>query len=532
LIKRFIVFLLVFIPVFLFADKIITTVISDKGYQNITDSIQYYHERSFDQTVETISKRSVNKWKQFDSSSTNLSISKYPYWLKIRLNNPEHEKQKMILELDYHLLDWVILYHKSGNEWISEESGLQSNKLEREFLYRCNAFSVEMGADETLDYIVKIQSTGSLNFPVKLYKPQKFYLDLIKDHIILSIFYGFIIIMIIYNLFLFVFIKDNNYLYYILCLFSFVLAQIALDGFLIYTPLSFLLDQYKHFIIILVSISNIFIFLFTRSFLETRKTSTWAEHILLFFITANAIMAISTLIFSYNSLVNLASLSVVMTALVCLSIGFFYTIKRYRVARYYTISFGFFCAGILTTAFRISGILPYALGEWSNQIGMSLNMMTLSIALADKFNLINAEKNRAEMEAKTNYEKNRFKSEFLANMSHEIRTPLNAILGNNQLLKFGAYDYNYDVQDILEGFKAKLKQWDISSSLSRELMKFIEELDRIIFNRDQKLDRYFLEKLKDIYFNMVIPWIMMKILIKSNMRLNRFSKFLMRMIRR
>jgi anti-sigma regulatory factor (Ser/Thr protein kinase)/PAS domain-containing protein len=92
-------------------------------------------------------------------------------------------------------------------------------------------------------------------------------------------------------------------------------------------------------------------------------------------------------------LMVLASLTIITSAIVCMRRGF-------RPARFFLIAWLFFLCGLVLIALNKLHVLPVMfITEYANQIGSALEVTLLSLALADRINIINQEKNEAQLAA-------------------------------------------------------------------------------------------------------------------------------------
>src|SRR5699024_1115796 len=127
------------------------------------------------------------------------------------------------------------------------------------------------------------------------------------------------------------------------------------------------------------------------------------------------------------------------TAVICL-------VRGAREARFFVLGWVIFLTGVSMTMLERAVVLPYSIvTEYAGQTALTIEVVLLSLALADKFNIIRQEKRIAERKAIENQElalqhlkqADELKNEFLAITSHELRTPLYGMIGIAESLRDG-----------------------------------------------------------------------------------------------
>src|SRR5690625_2747975 len=132
-------------------------------------------------------------------------------------------------------------------------------------------------------------------------------------------------------------------------------------------------------------------------------------------------------------------LFVLAVAIICLKRGA-------RQARFYIAGWLIFLTGVSVTILERTVILPFTIiTEYAGQITLTIEVVLLSLALADKIKIMRQEKELAEKKAQENQElaiqnlkkADELKDEFLAITSHELRTPLYGMIGIAESLRDG-----------------------------------------------------------------------------------------------
>lgn len=277
-----------------------------------------------------------------------------------------------------------------------------------------------------------------------------------------GIYFGIMAVMAVYNLFLFFSIRDRSYLYYVIYILSFAFFWSIGSGtsMEMFWPESPLWNHLAGFYF--TGLTNFFGNKFGQSFLHT-KANVPLLHKMLVVLQWSVVVAV---VFSFVS-VNLpaeylmAYAALGVSALMPVAAVRTYN-KGFRPARFFMVAWAVLIVGIILYTLAFLGILPVnALTRQGMQIGSVIEVVLLSLALADRINTLKREKEKVQLRysrvlekqvsertaelgiAKKNAEEargfaeeaNRAKSDFLANMSHELRTPLNAIIGYSEILE-------------------------------------------------------------------------------------------------
>ena len=241
---------------------------------------------------------------------------------------------------------------------------------------------------------------------------------------------GFVVLIVIYNIFLGIGLKDPLYVCYaayVACMGGVAYVQTGLAH--LYTAVWFSpVVVYGFTCLSFLTITTALVF--AALYLKTRRYFTrWHRAI--------QVGAIACLVFALLSLLPFTELSflrsirasfVVLSTLFLLVLSVRTAFGGQVAARYFLLAWAVFLVGGLAFGLSTLGVLPFNVATRNGlYAGSAVELALLSFALAHRFR-------RIELAAATLQASSEAKSEFLANMSHEIRTPLNAIVGMGELL--------------------------------------------------------------------------------------------------
>ncbi|MBF0442797.1 MAG: hypothetical protein HQK54_12905, partial [Oligoflexales bacterium] len=160
-----------------------------------------------------------------DQKSPSLTLKKegINVWGKVNFSNPGTKKIPLILEHHSALTNHVILYSPdgSGNYRETASAGDRIAFSKREIKYRYPAMKLEIPEGKSTFFIKMNQSVPySLSFA--LWTPQRFHENAMSDYVSLGLLYGFLLVMMGYNAFLYLSFKSWDYLFFVLYIFFFL----------------------------------------------------------------------------------------------------------------------------------------------------------------------------------------------------------------------------------------------------------------------------------------------------------------------
>ena len=365
------------------------------------------------------------------------------YWVRFQINNPTDKNLVRLLQLSNADLEVIELYEEKTNPaqenpppgFVIHRSGLSYPFEKREIRHFTTLFSLTLRPHFTHTFYLKLSSKSNLSFQTKLWETNRFYNQDRLETLFLGLYYGFVLVMVLYNLFLFFAVRDVSYLFYVLYISTFGLFQFMSNGlgyeYLMPTPSWWSL----RIVPVLAGATGFFGCWFVKKFLHTATESPLFDKLLTGFALLGVAFALLALVLPERTSIALSSGYALVYVLLVLSAAVDGLRKHYRPARFMFIAWLAFLMGILMLALHILGVLPTNfVVVYSVQIGSALEVVLLSLALGDRINILQTEKLQAERDKIQMEQSKKFKDQFLAHVSHEIRTPMNAIIGFTRLL--------------------------------------------------------------------------------------------------
>ncbi|PWE39776.1 hybrid sensor histidine kinase/response regulator [Pseudomonas prosekii] len=391
----------------------------------------------------------AGNFKPHDKATLNAGYSRSVFWLKIDLlyrpTNPE-ARRTWLLELAYPPLDHLDLYlpDAAGDYQLSRRTGDALPFDSREIRQNNYLFNLNFKPEQARTVYLRLQSQGSIQAPVTLWSSTAYLEEQPVRLYVLGLIYGVLLGMVVYNLFIFLSVRDTSYLYYIFYIASFGLYQLSVNGAAVeyFWPNNpWWANAATPFFI---GCAGLFGSQFARSFLQTAQHSRWLDRLLLGLIAFGAVVVGLSLMTSYALALRLATTLALLFTVVIFAAGILVWLRGLRVARYFIIAWSAFLLGGIVNTLMVLGYLPNVfLTMYASQIGSAIEVALLSLALADRINAMREQQAQTLFDAGQKLEvlnqqlarSNKLKDEFLATLTHELRTPMNGVIGSLELMQ-------------------------------------------------------------------------------------------------
>ncbi|MGE4382444.1 MAG: 7TM diverse intracellular signaling domain-containing protein [Arcobacter sp.] len=358
---------------------------------DILSKSEIYIDKNKNLTFEDIKNQNI----KFEKNNKNILSYGYSptfdVWIKFTLKNSSKKTIKKIIEYDNPLTTNVDFFDFNKNS--IQKDGLLSKDINKFVINPI--FSIELNPNEENTYFIKASSfITTLIIDLKLLDEESFYKKEIKHQIILSLFFGAMFILGIYNFFIYLFTRDISYLYYVLYILGLIIHHLMYTGI---ANVYFLNYEQKITIVslasVIVAIPVYALGLFTKSFLQTKQYKKFNMVLNGFLI----LIPISVIFFLVTDDYDKYRNTFTMLFLVFLMIITLYaTLKKNKQA--YFIFFAwviFLSSGLLmylssAGIFDIKKYFPYLI-----EASFVIEAIIFSIALANKITNLQKEKNEA-----------------------------------------------------------------------------------------------------------------------------------------
>ncbi len=425
------------------------------------------------------------------SKSNSLGFDNAAHWFRFTVKNTENVAQNLLLEVAYAPLDRIDFFQSdTSGTWLHQVGGDQFPLSQRKHKNRYMVFDVHVPGGKTVTCFVRVQSKSSIQIPLNLWQPEAFHLNNYENQFAHGVFYGIMVIMVFYNFFLFISIRDRTNIYYIITLIfgTNVIAFFQGYGYYyVYPEQPYWGDFFAAFSGPLFIMASVWL---TRSFLLLRVFSHTLDRILvavaLVSLLAGAVRFLWGGPFTYTSLHLLTVLDFVLilvSAIYCFN-------KKFRPARYFLLAWGSILLVGVLFSLRNMGVIQ---GSWFANNGLYfggiMQTLLISFALGDRINILKSENEKARQQAlQRERQANERLEEEVRNRTEELRVQKNRLEENNAVKDKLFSILSHDLKGPLNSLKGALGIWQMGALKPEELERLTQSIGLQLQHTNEFLD--------------------------------------------
>jgi len=171
------------------------------------------------------------KWEENAQSTPNFGYINAAIWVKFDVINKSQFASKRLLEIRSPLLDKITIYQSTNSKVDNKITfGDELTFDQRPILNRNFIVPLLFGPHSTTTVFLRLETKNSKQLPMALWIENDFYAADHRDSIFFGLFYGFMLVMILYNLFIYIYTRESVYFYYISYAFSMLLVSSTMYG--------------------------------------------------------------------------------------------------------------------------------------------------------------------------------------------------------------------------------------------------------------------------------------------------------------
>ena len=336
------------------------------------------------------------------NNNFNLGLRQETLWFKVEVSNANASDIKQLLEFNFSLLDDLGIYivNKESKRILSRFDTDKAQSFTNRLYQHSNfIFPITLPAKTEMTFYFRIQSKGNMTAGATLWQPNVFAEQDRVSYFLLTLYLGLLLALSIYNILLFISVRESRYLYYALFSSAMLLAVGAYNGiwFELLWPNR---PQWQTISIpISFALCGLFAALFSRSFLQTKSNAPILDKVFLCISLAFISICVLNPYIDVTMSLQIIAICTLMLTFIASTTAIILSVKRSHEGLIYIISWLGLLAGAAIFSLQILGMLPS--NEWTRSsiiAGSTLEMFILLCSLSLKITQLNKERNQSRQE--------------------------------------------------------------------------------------------------------------------------------------
>lgn len=371
---------------------------------NLGPHLAYFKDDSRALTVAEVARAEyAERFQPIGDATPNLGYSTAAVWFRFTVRSDAPTDTVRLLDVAFPRLDRVEVFEPDPAEPDGFRMLVNGDTLpfsSREVKNRNLVFRLRVRPGAPRTYYARVTTTSTVQFPATLYSPEQFCEADHDEQAVLGMFYGIVLVMAVYNLFIFLATRDRGYLFYVLYGASLGFTLLTLHGW----GFEYLWPENPWWnnaaIAFYPSLTVVFGNLFAKYFLGTPGRAPWLDRILGLLAVVGLVGALGAFTPFLPIFFQLLAALLIVSAGANLTVAFLSLADNHRPAVFYLTAQSALLVSAIASMFNIFGFLPSNLfTRHAVPVGMTLELVLLSLGLADRIRTLRREKEAAEANA-------------------------------------------------------------------------------------------------------------------------------------
>lgn len=354
----------------------------------VASSLQYFVDESRQLTIrDLLDQPDRHVWDTNQDEVFNLGYQRGAAWLRLEIRN-DSLRDDWVLAIESPLLRRLdVFFVRDGALQEVYQTGDRFEFAARPLAHRNFLFPLQLPSRQSVTLYIRAESPSSLVFPMHIHSTRCY----IQFDNRMTWFYGllcgFVLVMSLYNFFVFTATRDMSYLYY--SLFSvglnFYLLSVQGFGYQYLWPEN-IYWQHKS-IALSISSSLLFGSLFVCAFLRLRESMPRLAQGFNAVAVAALVLMVASLSLDEFSVIQASVYLTMVSCLLALIAGFALWLKGRYEARFFVLGWCVFLGAAALFAAASLGYIRYSLEiRYALEAGVVVQLVLLAFALADRIN--------------------------------------------------------------------------------------------------------------------------------------------------
>ncbi len=355
---------------------------------DLTPHIAVFEDTEAALSIDEISSASYAEQFSAVDGSPNYGFSSSAWWVRVTFANDSQIDQALLLRESYPLLDHLDLWYRDPQQaggWVHRQTGDRLPFATRDIAHKDYIFPVVLPAGAQVDFYFRYFTRGSVNISLTASQQTPMLASISRQQLAFGIYYGGFVVLVLYNLLMWLTVKDKAFLYYLLYVASYGIYFAVNNGFAFQYFWPDMPWWANQSLVVMLTLSLFFGMHFTRVFLRLSENAPRLDTISIYLQGVIAVVLVVGSFLPYRSIiVPLSGLTVIVVSQIILC-GTVTLLKGYRPARYFMLAWGALLLGVMAYMLKTFGLLPHnVVTEHGQQIGSLIEMVLLSLGLASR----------------------------------------------------------------------------------------------------------------------------------------------------